>query len=534
MIEMREPPDLLTFGQLASLHPKQAPVIRAMTSRERPIILAGGSGYGGKSYVLRASAIFMHLLLYQWGHKGSKTVFCSATYESLRDRHFDYFESEWGAWGSIRDGHRKYGRCFLFHNSDLGAICLRNLSAVRERKGTEYGGGFIDESTEILRSVFGDFLYMVRKPDVPHRPVVLGSNPDGVGHHWNKAMFRPWLPPNIKENGLVDQFGKPLYDVVFPKEREARFPSTVDPMGEEDAADYMYIPFLPDDNPKFDEKLFWRMVAHLPEHVQRARRYGTWDTPEGARFPYLREQDQLFSLEDSFPQGIPMSWKRIVHIDYGLRAPYCCLWTAIDYDGNPWTYREDYKAGLTADIQASRVVERTKPDEIISEGFLDPAMWSRPPQHSPEKTEFTERSAASYYEEMFQQDKYQRFPHALRRGYNRSRIIALATLDMLLRRGNGFPDWRIEAGCAALWGELTGAIFAQGSGLAQYSEDLDKNSPDHAITAAYYGFHNFISSPVSVKVEEPIDVQAIMDKRRKEIDEESERRFIRDTRRNRR
>jgi hypothetical protein len=374
---------------------------------------------------------------------------------------------------------------------------------------------------------------------------VLATNPDGVGHGWNKAWFRPWLPPNIEPTGefvpwpeghvlqpCQDERGQARLRIVFPDERKAPFPNTVDPSQKEDPLDYIYIPFLPTDNPKYDEALFWRMVAHLPPHVQEARRWGSWDAPEGARFPYLNERDHLFSLADHFPHGIPSSFIRIVHCDYGLRAPYCALWTAIDLEGDFWTYREDYQAGLTADVQAQRIVAKTAQDERIDRGFLDPAMWSRFPHHDPAKRAEDERSAASYYDEIVCADE--RFFGAFEPGYNRNRVVALNTLDMLLRRDNPFPNWHIEQGCHALWAELTGAVFKQGAGFREYSEDIDERCPDHAITAAYYGLHHYLSPPDPVPQQKEVTARDILEAQRAEALADDEREFQRFVKRNRR
>jgi hypothetical protein len=90
-------------------------------------------------------------------------------------------------------------------------------------------------------------------------------------------------------------------------------------------------------------------------------------------------------------------------------------------------------------------------------------------------------------------------PRTLNPGYNRSRVIAFSTLDKLLRRGNGHPDWRIEAGCVNLWGELTSAVFARGTAAKELSEDIDDSCPDHALTAAYYGLHDHLISATSAR-----------------------------------
>lgn len=369
MVALNPESKQMRFRELAQLHTKQNRVLDAMTSKPNPAILAGGSGFGGKSRGLRAAAVYWHLWLYKHGFRGLPSIFASSSYEALRDRHFSHFGAEWGDLGQVVLNDKIFGRCFKFHNKKLGAICFRNLADPNERKGSEYAAGFLDELTEITHAVFGAFCYMVRLPGPPFHPIVAGSNPDGIGHTFAKALWRPQL---------YDQATGELLD---PDAKAKPLPTSVDPMGGLDPLDYIYVPFLPDDNPAFSEEAFWRMVSHLPEHIQRARRYGTWDAPEGARFPYLDAGVHTFQFAEQFPQGLPQGWVRILGIDYGLRAPYAAIWSTIDYDGNVYTYREDYQAGLTADAQAERVLEKTLPTEKIDAVYLDPAMWGRFPGH---------------------------------------------------------------------------------------------------------------------------------------------------------
>jgi len=468
----------VSFSSAAGLHNKQALAISAMLSRPNARVLMGGSGFGGKSRGLRAAAIYWHLWMKKEGQREHKSVFASSSYEALRDRHFSYFQDEWGEFGEVRTQHKVYGRCFEFHDKSMGAISFRNLADPNERKGSEFSAGFYDELTEGTQAIWGAFCYMVRRPGIDMHPILAGTNPDGVGHAFCKALWRP----HLYNQGTGEIRDKAAKLAPFPDRHGGK---TRNP------ADYIYVPFLPTDNPMYDEATFEASIADLPEHVQRARRDGSWDTPEGARFTYLREEDHLFDMADAFPQGIPSHWPRRIHADYGLRAPYCCLWTAFDHDGNPWTYREDYKTGLTADAQAIRIAERTPANEVIKDGFLDPAMWSKFPQHNPSADAvIRDASAADMYEDEFR--RHPNLPRTLNPGYNRSRVIALSSLDKLLRRGNGHPDWRIEAGCVNLWGELAGAVFARGTAKQEQSEDIDDSCPDHAITAAYYGLHDHL------------------------------------------
>lgn len=478
-------PEERRFDELVPLHAKQRLVIEAMYSRPRPVILAGGSGFGGKSHGLRACMVHHNMFLAQQGVGVPRTVIACESYESLRDRHFDGLSREWGMFGSLRGADFEGGRIFKFHNPALGWISLRNLKNVHERRGSQFMGGALDESTEILEDTFGDFSYMMRYPDLPFIPVVCATNPDGPGFQWNKDTWRPQLGSNYEEDPETGELR-----LAFPPRRLRAFSRHTDPSGEMNPADYIYIQYLPTDNPAFREEEFNRMVSHLPAHVQRARRYGLWDAPEGARWPYLTPEKHLFAMSETFPKGIPEHWPRLLHCDYGIRAPFCALWTAFDHDGNAYTYRELYSAGLRADEQAALILEHTAEDERISEIRLDPAMWQSFPRHQFVPTADTRKPVgpADIYADAFAPDK--RFLTSPQPGYNHSRVLAMASLDKYLGRDNGHPDWYIEEGCTSLWSELTGAVYDSGTDAKNRSEDLDPKVPDHAITASYYGLHH--------------------------------------------
>lgn len=116
-------------------------------------------------------------------------------------------------------------------------------------------------------------------------------------------------------------------------------------------------------------------------------------------------------------------------------------------------------------------------------------MWANLPGHQGP----TDISTADMYQEAFDGE-----PNIgpLVRGYNRSRVHGLSTLDKLLRRENAYPDWYIEGTeCSPLWTELEGAQFKKGSGFRELSEDLDERCPDHGITAAIYGLHTHLMTP---------------------------------------
>jgi hypothetical protein len=449
-------------------------------------LLVGGAGFGGKSHFMRCSAIHHALWLYaQWlkgkddplssyRSTGLTLLFATSSLESLRDLHIKRFNSEFGHLGKYRPSHGEYGKCFVFKNEDMPTIVFRNMNDAGDRRGDEHAGGFLDEITQVTSAVYGDTTYTIRDSRVPCHPIVNATNPDGVGHSWVKAQWRPHKP--------------------F-EERYQPYPAT-DPNAESlDPHDYYYIPFLPTDNPKYNEKTFLRNISNLAPHVQKARRFGLWDAPEGARWATFNPDIHTFDFAKTFPKGIPQHADILLHVDYGLRAPYCALWTLEDpATGDLYTYREDYKPGFNGYAQAQRIRMKTK-NEKVKFAYADPAMWADLPKHM---DRMDDKSIIEMYHEVL--GDLPNFPSQFEKGYNRSRVQAMATLDRALdREDKDFPNWYISTECTSLISELSNAVYPKGSIKADSSEDIDPACPDHAITAAYYGIHTHFTRVIEPK-----------------------------------
>lgn len=476
-------------------HPKAEACIRAMYAREQAVVLGGGSGGGGKSHTLRAGARHFAFALHKTGLHNEKIFFGTLDYPALQDRHLDRFIADYGDYGKLQE-NRAFGLHWRWNDRRIPVICFRNLEDPNKRKGSEFAGGFIDETTELMRKIFGAVAYMCRKPGLPWNPILTMSNPDGLGFNWCKQTWRPEMYGHPEDGWTAD---KVLAWALAKASSMPAYSESFDPSGKMRPADYIYIPFRPQDNPTFDEERWWRGVAHLPVHIQRARWLGLWNVAEGARWGWLTEDRTIFSAKKEWRTGVPDNWYRIVSVDYGTRNPYCALFTVEDWDGNLWTYQEIYSAGLAAEAQISLIKERLGEHVRVDRFVGDPAMWQvTHDKRSGQK----EPSIAEIYQEGIKSDK--RFAGGFERGPTGDMINKLATLDRYLTYDNGHPDWFIEESCVALWNELTGAVYATGSETKERKETIDDSCPQHAIDAAVYGFHARLVRP---KEHKPIEVQ---------------------------
>lgn len=391
------------------------------------------------------------------GYGGQRLVLACADYPRLRDRHTGKFLEEYRQFGTVKTS-QTHGLGFHFSNEEFGVIAFRNLQEPDRFRGTECAALAVDEATELPEVIGGlgvleTLKYPIRSSmGLPFAPLLMGSNPDGVGHKWVKGLF-------ITRTGI--------------------------PKGDDESR-YVYVPALPNDNPYLSQAWIDELATY-PEHIRRARLDGSWDAPEGARWGYLNKHDHAYRFDEKFPNGVPLDGFSILGLDWGLAAPYAAVWFYVSPDLRDfYAYREDYAKGLTYDQQAERIVRMTSVNERVQHVRADPAMWQQP--KDPVTGEI-KPAAITYFDDMLGREG--RFPRC-QKGFNQSRRIGHMTLDSLLRRDNFAPNlWIDPVRCPNLWSELESAVFDTRSAI-RTSEELDPRCADHAITASIYALHNQI------------------------------------------
>ena len=112
------------------------------------------------------------------------------------------------------------------------------------------------------------------------------------------------------------------------------------------------------------------MLENLPEDLQQAWLYGSWDVFAGQYFTEWSESIHVIA-----PFDIPSHWRRYVSLDYGLDmlAAYCI---AIDERGRAYVYRETYESGLIIS-DAAQAIKRMTGSDTIYQYFAPPDMWNK-------------------------------------------------------------------------------------------------------------------------------------------------------------
>lgn len=114
----------------------------------------------------------------------------------------------------------------------------------------------------------------------------------------------------------------------------------------------VFIPATLRDNPHLPPEYEAELMA-APEHYRRAYLDGDWDVTPGSFFGDVF--DPKIIVCDPFE--LPKTWEVFRAADWGTRAPACCLWIAIDNDGNLIVVEELYCPGQTGTIFGKKILE---------------------------------------------------------------------------------------------------------------------------------------------------------------------------------
>ena len=185
-------------------------------------------------------------------------------------------------------------------------------------------------------------------PRVPARMRATG-NPGNIGSMWVKKMFIDPAPPG------------------------QAFPISVETPAGTRIVTRRFIPAKVTDNPHLMQTdAYLTALSSLPEIRRKQFLEGDWDAFDNAAFPEFTR-----GVHTVRPFKIPSNWPRFRACDWGYSSPACCLWFAVDGEGNLIVYRELYTKGKTADTFAKMVLECESEDPPIHFGIMDSSLWAK-------------------------------------------------------------------------------------------------------------------------------------------------------------
>ena len=188
-------------------------------------------------------------------------------------------------------------------------------------------------------------------------------NPGGVGHAWVKKRFI---------DTLFDPKNHRLVQTKYFKRMDDEDTETAphDPDGQSRSFVFSTL----HDNPSVAQD-YLRKLHQLSQAEQKAFIEGDWDSFEGQFFTMWRNSIHVQN------KPINPAFRKFLSLDYGYGAPSSVGWWQIDYDGNIHRYRELYKAQLTYEQLANRIMELTPKDEHMDYCIADPAIWGDKTHH---------------------------------------------------------------------------------------------------------------------------------------------------------
>lgn len=217
----------------------------------------------------------------------------------LRDSTLRDFLQLFGHLGHYSPGTSSFK---FFHTKS--EIIFRHLDDMQSLTNMNLSGFWIDQAEEVDEAAFDFLIGRMRRATVQKRQAFITFNM--AGHDWIWRRFKKG----------IEISGKPL----------------------QNPEDYALIEATTLENKENLPEDYVKSLLAQPDDYVKRYVYGSWDVFAGQIF-------SEFSLPIHVvkPFRLPVEWERIRAIDHGQKHPTCCLWGAIDYEGDIWLYREYYQ-----------------------------------------------------------------------------------------------------------------------------------------------------------------------------------------------
>ena len=360
-------------------------------------------------------------------------------------------------------------KCYLFPSgAKVYLVHCQDRRALDNYIGGNYNFLGIDEANQFPEDWVEELATSVRTDNPDLKPqICLTSNPGNIGHIWLKRKFIDRCPQ--------EHYGKMIHDdrfgVDYRKSRSGKV------YHDEEGITWNFIPATVFDNPSLldNDPDYVRKLKQLNPILRAMWLEGRWDVFAGTFFDNWNPMYHVIS-ENSFKYGV--HFNKNTHAlyrfyDFGTKAPFVCLFAAVNRDQEIIIFDEIVETGLPASKQAQMVNSYTKevydldPSDFTDE-IADPAYWTK---HSEKEGRLY--SPADFYGD---NNIY------LSKGNNDRKAKAKIVYEGLTIPDEGEPWIKFSEKCCYCIETIPNLPAAPNN-----PEDVDTKSEDHAFDALSYG-----------------------------------------------
>lgn len=481
-----------------SLHPgKQSEFITSQADN----ILFGGARGGTKSFSLVYKAAFS-AKRYYWTYKGKKLTNdqylqfvaarkkCKPVVEKIAIDYPDYqaiiirrtspqlernlkpeteklytLKKYGGVW------QERYRRYKFPSGAMIYLVHCRDRRALDDYIGGNYNFIGFDEVNQFPQEWVDAIVTSNRTTNPELKPqVCMTSNPGNIGHVWLKRTYVDRCPPTP---------GK----TVYSKEFDLTYTLMISgkPFFDENGVSWQYIPALVFENPSLMENdpNYVMRLKNLKPTLQKMWLFGDWGAFAGMFFDKWddgihtidqQDKDKRFRYNHEFSKHTHTLYR---FYDYGTKAPFVCLFAAVDKNDNIVVFDEIVETGLASSAQAKLVNEyalskyNLTPGDFAGE-YADPQYWAK----SSEKDNVPYSPEQHYADESIY----------LQQGVRDRKVGAKIIYDAFDPVENGVPRIRFTSNCTYCIETIPALPSAELD-----PEDVDTKGEDHCFDALRYG-----------------------------------------------
>jgi hypothetical protein len=360
-------------------------------------------------------------------------------------------------------------KCYLFPSgAKVYLVHCQDRRALDNYIGGNYNFIGIDEANQFPESWVEELSTSARTDNELLTPqMCLTSNPGNIGHIWLKKKFIDTCPPVSSE--------KPLYNEEFDVHYQRL--KSGDIHVDEENISYKFIPATVFDNPTLlnNDPSYVRKLKNLNPILRAMWLEGRWDVFAGTFFDNWNPMHHIIP-QSQFQYGV--HFKKGTHTlyrfyDYGTKAPFVCLFAAVDRDQDMIVFDEITETGLSASKQAQLVNRYTyetyklKPGDF-DDDIADPSYW----------TKHSEKEGALYSPADFYSDE----DIFLSKANNDRKSGAKIVYESLEVPDEGHPRIRFTENCTQCIETFPNLPSAEND-----PEDIDTKADDHHYDALRYG-----------------------------------------------